>query len=140
MTDKRTRQGLAAKILLARLNSEGRGPTLLEHSIIKAGIVQGPDALWNLLMWTIARRKAGKDPTWEEFGKVAGLERSMSYRALSRLREVFGDDFGEYADLIEEQAGTQLDAIMRRTGREAKDPSIAVGLIGPLAAPAGLKL
>jgi hypothetical protein len=132
------KEGLAARSLRAQLRKQGRGPTLLEHAVIKVGVIQGGEALWNLGMWTMARRKYGQEPTWQQFGDVALLQRAMAYRALALLETVYGDHLAEAADAVEAASGKQLDTLLALHG--GKDVRVAMGTVGPVAAPLGLAL
>ena len=140
MTKTAKREGFAARALRARVRAQGRGPTLLEHAIIKAGMIQGGEALWNLGMWTIARAKYGQDPTWEQFAEVAHLTRSPAYRALKGLEDVYGDDLTACADAIDAATAKQLQELQRTGSGRAKDTTGAAGLIGPVFAPPGCSL
>ncbi len=135
---KPKKEGLAARALRAQLLKQGRGPTLMEHAVIKAGVYQGAEAMWNLAMWTMARRKYGQEPTWEQFGDVALVKRSMAYRALGVLEKVYGQQLGEAADALEAACGKDLDTLLAIHG--AKEVGAALGVVGPVAAPLGLAL
>jgi hypothetical protein len=132
------KEGLAARSLRVQLHKQGRGPTLLEHAVIKVGVVRGGEALWNLMMWTMARRKNGEEPTWQQFGEVALLQRAAAYTALGLLRTVYGDGLAEAADAVEAAAGEQIDALLAI--HSGKDVRVAMGVIGPVLAPVGLAL
>jgi hypothetical protein len=132
------REGLAARSLRAQLRKQGRGPTLLEHAIIKVGVVQGGEALWNLVMWTLARRKNGQEPNVRQFGEIAVLKQSMAYRALGELETIYGEHLAEAADALESGCGKQLDALLDFQG--GKDVRVAVAVAGPVVAPVGLVL
>ncbi len=138
MRKQTKKEGRAARALRAQLQKQGRGPTLMEHAVIKAGLLQGSEALWNLAMWTMARRKHGQEPTWQQFGEVACLQRSMAYRALGVLEMVYGEHLGEAADALEVASGKQLDALLALQG--GKDLAAAMGVVGPVVAPLGLAL
>jgi hypothetical protein len=132
------KEGLAARSLRAQLLKQGRGPTLMEHAVIKAGLVQGAEALWNLAMWTMARRKHGREPNVKEFGEIACLQQSMAYRAMGQLQTVYGDHLVEAADALEAATGKQLDALLAVQG--GKDLVVLAGIAGPVVAPVGLAL
>jgi hypothetical protein len=138
MTNKPVRKrGLAAKALRAQLQKQGRGPTLLEHAVIKVGVIQGGEALWNLIMWTMARRKYGaEEPTWQQFGEVAFVQRSMAYKALALLEKVYGEYLGDAADAVEAGCGKHLDTLLDI--QSGKDVRVALAVAGPVLAPAGL--
>lgn len=138
MSKPAKKEGLAARSLRAQLRKQGRGPTLLEHAVIKVGVIQGGEALWNLGMWTMARRKYGQEPTWQQFGDVALLQRAMSYRALALLETVYGEHLSEAADAVEAASGKQLDTLLALHG--GKDVRVAMGTVGPVVAPLGLAL
>ncbi len=132
------KDGLAARSLRVQLQKQGRGPTLLEHAVIKVGVRQGGEALWNLMMWTMARRKHGEEPTWQQFGEVALVQRAQSYYALGLLEKVYGDGLAEAADAVEAASGKQIDALLAFHG--GKDVVVAMGVVGPILAPVGLAL
>jgi hypothetical protein len=140
MTKPTKSESFAARSLRANLVKQRRGPTLLEHAVIKAGIIQGPEALWNLVMWTIARRKNGHEPSWEEFAEVACSTRAPAYKALKGLVDVYGDQLPTFADTIEAEKAKQLDTLLGRGAGRSKDASGVAGLIGPVPAPAGYHL
>jgi hypothetical protein len=140
MTKATTREGFAAKALRANLKRQGRGPTLLEHAVMTVGIWQGGEVLWNLAMWTMARRKFGQEPTWQQFGEVALVQRAMAYKALKGLSEVYGEGLAAAADAVEAQSGKDLDRLIQLGAGRDKDTGAVVGLVGALAAPAGMRL
>jgi len=136
---KTNREGFAARSLRANLRSQSRGPTLLEWSMIRAGIAHGTEALHYLGIWTVARRKNGHEPSWAEFAEEAHVGRAAAYKALKRLQDVYGDDLAAFADSIEAKERELRKLLTLGSGR-AKEAGGAAALIGPLAVPAGCKL
>ncbi len=129
-------EGFGARAVRARLRKLGRGPTLLELAVVKVGVVRGGEALWNLVVWTMCRRKFGEEPGWVEFAEVGLVSRPGAYRALATLREVFGEDVAQAADVLDEKCGDQLDQLLAIEG--GKNPTAATLVVGTLPAPVGL--
>ncbi len=132
------KEGLAARSLRAQLQKQGRGPTLMEHAVIKVGVRQGGEAVWNLAMWTMARRKYGQEPDVKQFGEIALVKQSMAYRALGQLETVYGEHLAEAADALEAATGKQLDVLLAVHG--GKDLVVLAGVAGPVLAPVVLAL
>jgi hypothetical protein len=125
----------AGKMIKAKAAKEKRRMTLLEHAITEVGIIKGANALVDLLIWTVARERHGRPPTWEELREVGAYSVPATFRAQKRLREMYGGDKGitAVADLVVDQAGEH----MRTLAKESPVPDVAVAMIGGLALPAG---
>jgi len=113
----------------------GRGPTLLELAVLRVGVMRSGEALWNLVVWTMCRRKFGEEPDWQQFGQIGLVSRPAAYKALALLREVFGEDVGLAANVLDEKCGRQLDELLAIEG--GKNPTAATLVVGTLPAPVG---
>jgi hypothetical protein len=119
-----------------KIAKEGRGPTMVEVAIMAVGIVRGAEALWGLVMWTVARRrKGGELPTYQDLMATALVSQPQAFRYQALLREVWGGDDGiaATADVLEAACGPAIAELVMVT--EAGDRRAAMLLVGSLPAP-----
>jgi hypothetical protein len=98
------KEPLARRVLKHQIAKEGRPPTVLEVAVMAVGLRRGSEALWSLLMWTVARRKKGGEwPTAQELAATELVHVVNGYKHLALLREVWGGDEGiaAMADVLE---------------------------------------
>jgi hypothetical protein len=130
------REPLARRALRQRIAKEGRPPTMLEVAVMAVGVLRGSEALWGLLMWTVARRKkCGERPTYEDLMATSLLSRPAAFKQQALLREVWGGDqgIGAMADVLEAAAGPAINELAALGG--ASDRGTAMMLVGSLPAP-----
>ncbi len=136
MPRSQPRETLAGRSLRLRLESEARGPTLLEVAVMAVGVRRGTEALCSLERWAVARRRnGGERPTVEQLAAAEGVQLAAGYKHQQLLRQVFGDDDGieAVADVVEEAVA---DAIRERARRkEGRDLKAGVLLLGSLRVP-----
>ncbi len=106
-----SKEPLARRALRQRIAKQNRPPTLLEVAVMGVGVRRGGEALWSLMMWTVARRKKGGErPTAEELAATELVSAGAGYKHQALLREVFGGDEGiaAVADVLEEACGAAI--------------------------------
>jgi hypothetical protein len=110
-------------VLKHQVAKENRPPTVLEVAVMAVGIRRGSEALWSLLMWTVARhKKGGERPTVEELAATELVSVGAGYKHLALLREVWCEDDGiaAMADVLEAARGeaiAELAALGKGTDR-----------------------
>jgi hypothetical protein len=140
------REPLARRALRQKIAKERRGPTMLEVAVMAVGVVRGGEALWGLLMWTVARRKKGGErPGYQDLMATALLSRPAAFKQQALLREVWGGDDGiaAMADVLEAACGAAIGELVlvseagdrRKAMSEAGDRRTAMMLVGSLPAP-----
>jgi microcompartment protein CcmK/EutM len=130
------REPLARRALRQRIAKEGRLPTMLEVAVMSVGVLRGSEALWGLLMWTVARRKKGGEaPTYQDLMATSLVSRPAAFRQQALLREVWGGDEGIalVADVLEDSCGAAIGELV--TLSTGGDRATAMMLVGSLPAP-----
>ncbi len=140
-----SKKSFAQKAVLARLAKQGRGPTLLEDAVLRAGLHRGASVLGFGVFWAIWRQLEGSElPKGERggtrdveaFASWAGCSRATAYRDLGFWRGAFGDVPGwETPDGLVEflEAERSRRAELKEMAKLSKQE--ATVLIGALPAP-----
>ncbi len=136
MSPKSTpKESVAGRVLKHQIAREKRPPTVLEVAVMTVGLRRGSEALWSLLMWTVARRKKGGDrPSAEDLAAMELVHVVNGYKHQALLREVWGGDEGiaAMADLLEEARGEAIGELAALPG--PTDRSTAMVLVASLPA------
>jgi hypothetical protein len=109
---------------------------MIEVAVMEVGIVRGSEALFGLLMWTVARRKKGGErPSCQDLMEASLLSRPQAFRHQALLREVWGGDDGiaAMAEVLEAECGPAIGELVLMI--EAGDRRAAMLLVGSLPAP-----
>jgi hypothetical protein len=130
------REPFARRALRHQIAKENRPPTVLEVAVIAVGLLRGSEALWGLLMWTVARRKnGGERPTYHDLMATSLVSRVAAFRQQALLREVWGGDEGleAMADVIEAARGEAIAELAALSDGTA-DRATAMVLVASLPA------
>jgi len=117
------REPFTSRAVRFQIAKENRPPTVLEVAVMAVGVRRGAEALWGLLMWTVAREKnAGQRPTFEDLMATSLVSRPAAFRQQALLREVWCQDDGiaAMADVLVGARGeaiTELASLPRPTDR-----------------------
>jgi hypothetical protein len=131
---------MVRKAFESRMRAEGRGPTIFEHLVLVVGLVKGGNAVWELVVWTMARDAAGQPPTWEQFRDAGVWSVPATFRAQRRLREAFGGDEGiaQVADVVMERSGKEIRSLQKWAEGD-RVPEAGMIIAGSLPMPAGAR-
>jgi hypothetical protein len=129
------REAFTSRAVRLQIAKEKRPPTVLEVAVMAVGVRRGAEALWGLLMWTVAReKKGGERPTFEDLMATSLVSRPAAFRQQALLREVWCQDDGiaAMADVLVEARGEAIAELAALPG--PTDRATAMVLVASLPA------
>lgn len=96
----------------ARLAKAGRGPTIIELLIIRAGTFKAGELLMYLHYWVKAVHKYGEKASGDQLAEMAKVSSRAGYKYLDELRQALGDeDLAITTRYMLEVVGPHLDKL-----------------------------